>query len=172
MSSVEADPTGQATPFWRFSLAFYRDEGVAQACLELQDACGVDVNLLLFLLWMGNTQRRLAVGEIRALNDRLSHWRTEVVEPLRTMRRRPRNDAPLIESAKAEFFRNRVKSLELEAERLQQEAMYAMSDRIASDRAASRDEAARANVNAYQNIKGRAFTKESVEILLGALAGQ
>ena len=34
------------------------------------------------------------------------------------------------------------------------------------------DEAARANVNAYQNIKGRAFTTGSVETLLGALAGQ
>jgi uncharacterized protein (TIGR02444 family) len=172
MSSVEAGPSGRGSPFWRFSLAFYRDEGVAQACLELQDDCGVDVNLLLFLLWMANTQRRLAVGEIRALNDRLSHWRAQVIEPLRAMRRMLKDDAPLIEPAKAESFRTRVKALELEAERLQQEAMYALSDRIASDQAASRQDAARANVTAYQNIKGHAFTTESVEILLRALARQ
>ena len=42
------------TPFWRFSLHFYRQPGVSDACIALQDGCGVDVNLLLFLLWLAD----------------------------------------------------------------------------------------------------------------------
>jgi hypothetical protein len=34
-------------PFWDFSLALYAKEGVADACLLLQDKLGYDVNLLL-----------------------------------------------------------------------------------------------------------------------------
>ena len=41
----------QGSPFWRFSLQLYRLPGVAEACIELQEKCGADVNLLLFLLW-------------------------------------------------------------------------------------------------------------------------
>ena len=168
MTDTAADQAG--SPFWRFSIAFYRDAAVARACLDLQDGCDVDVNLLLFLLWLARDRRRLAVGEVRSLDERLRRWRAEVVAPLRAMRRMLKNDAPLVEPAEAEVFRTRVKSVELEAERLQQETMSAMTDAIASDRTASRNEAARANLDAYRNVKGHAFNPESVEVLLAAFA--
>jgi len=170
MTETAADPAAQGSPFWRFSNAFYRRAGVAQACLDLQDNCDVDVNLLLFLLWLADAGRRLAAGEVRTLDERLRRWRGEVVSPLRAMRRMLKSDAPLVEPGQAGFFRSRVKSLELEAERLQQEAMFAMAEGIAGDRAASRHEAARANVEAYQDIKGHAFSQESVKVLLAAFA--
>ena len=44
-------PSSQGSPFWRFSLQFYRLPKVADACIALQEEAGVDVNLLLFLLW-------------------------------------------------------------------------------------------------------------------------
>jgi uncharacterized protein (TIGR02444 family) len=34
--------------FWRFSLSFYGDEQVAEACLLLQDEAAADVNVLLY----------------------------------------------------------------------------------------------------------------------------
>ena len=37
-----ADPSD--SPFWLFSLRFYAQEGIAPACLTLQDEAGVDVN--------------------------------------------------------------------------------------------------------------------------------
>src|SRR5262249_35669715 len=43
--------SAQGSPFWRFSLQFYRQPKVADACIALQEGAGVDVNLLLFLLW-------------------------------------------------------------------------------------------------------------------------
>lgn len=39
--------------FWRFSLALYARPGVADALIALQDRAGLDVNLILFGLWIG-----------------------------------------------------------------------------------------------------------------------
>ena len=50
--------TSTETPLWRFSLHFYRQAGVSDACIALQDACCVDVNLLLFLFWLAAGRRR------------------------------------------------------------------------------------------------------------------
>ncbi|MGZ3308467.1 MAG: DUF2390 domain-containing protein, partial [Xanthobacteraceae bacterium] len=50
MSAADA-PSAQGSPFWRFSLRFYRQPKVADTCIALQEERGVDVNLLLFLLW-------------------------------------------------------------------------------------------------------------------------
>ena len=49
MSATET-PVNKS-PFWRFSVKFYAEPGVAQACIDLQDQAGVDVNILFFLLW-------------------------------------------------------------------------------------------------------------------------
>ena len=38
---------------WRFSLALYARPGVADALIALQDRAGLDVNLILFGLWIG-----------------------------------------------------------------------------------------------------------------------
>ncbi len=68
MSSVETST--QTTPFWTFSLGYYRGAGVSEACLELQDNCGVDVNVVLFLLWMASLKRRVAPADVKALADK------------------------------------------------------------------------------------------------------
>ncbi|MGD9616437.1 MAG: TIGR02444 family protein [Alphaproteobacteria bacterium] len=48
------DTTGQeAASFWRFSLALYARPGVSGALIALQDRAGLDVNLILFGLWLG-----------------------------------------------------------------------------------------------------------------------
>ena len=41
--------------FWDFSLEVYAKEGVADACLRLQDDLGIDVNMLLFCCWAGHS---------------------------------------------------------------------------------------------------------------------
>ncbi len=167
---AEQTAHGTGSPFWRFSVAFYRQPGVAQACLELQDRCGVDVNLLLFLLWMARAGRSLAGDDVKALDARLSRWRSEVVRPLRDMRRMLKTDPPLLQSAQAEGFRERVKALELEAERAQQEAMHALALTLAVEPAASPEAAARAHVAAYERVRGCAFDRQSVDVLLSTLA--
>ena len=67
MSSVESGPLPQSSPFWTFSLGYYRGAGVSEACLELQDKCGVDVNVVLFLLWLASQKRRLGADQVKRL---------------------------------------------------------------------------------------------------------
>jgi hypothetical protein len=79
----------------------------------------------------------------------------------------------LVEAPAAEAFRTRIKAVELEAERLQQEAMYALaiSAPPGSD-APSPMAAARASIAAYEAMGSVAqFSKQAVETLLAAFAG-
>jgi uncharacterized protein (TIGR02444 family) len=166
MTDVE---TKQASPFWRFSLRFYRQPGVADACIALQDGCGVDVNVLLFFLWLATAQRCVLPEVAREVCAKAELWRDDVVAPLRTIRRRLKDGSTLVERGTAEVFRTAVKALELESERLQQEALFALASGLATENAATIDTAARANVEAYEHVSGRTFTPAAVAALLGAL---
>lgn len=108
-------------PFWTWSLRLYKRPGVAPACIALQDRAGIDVNLLLFCLWAGSRRivlsRRL-MGEALRVSD---EWSSAVVQPLRAVRRLLK--APARSSTALQGFRRRVAALELEAERLQQDAL-------------------------------------------------
>jgi uncharacterized protein (TIGR02444 family) len=159
------------SPFWRFSLQLYRQPGVAQACIALQEDSGADVNLLLFLLWHAAQRRRLAAADIAALEQRIAPWREASVIPLRAVRRALKTPPALVEASAAEGFRTRIKAVELEAERLQQEAMYALvRGGLLGEAAPSAAEAARANTRAYEEICGSAFAPAAVDTLLTALA--
>ena len=47
--------------FWQYSVAFYREPGITEACLKLQNQHGFDVNLVLFCLWYGLNRGLLPV---------------------------------------------------------------------------------------------------------------
>jgi len=161
--------TKSGSPFWRFSLAFYRQPGVADACIALQEQAGVDVNLLLFLLWHAARRRAFTPAEVAALEEKIGAWRETTVVPLRAIRRALKSPPTLVVPSTAEAFRTRIKAIELEAERLQQEAMYALASAAPLGRESpSADEAARANVAAYETMGATAFSKPAVETLLAA----
>jgi uncharacterized protein (TIGR02444 family) len=159
------------SPFWRFSLRFYRQPEVADACITLQEQAGVDVNLLLFLLWHAVHKRALSTPEISELEARIAPWRNTTVVPLRTMRRALKSPSALVGGATAELFRTKIKAAELEAERLQQEAMHelAVPSLLGKD-AASLEAAAGANMTAYAALRGAPFPSSPSETLLAALA--
>jgi uncharacterized protein (TIGR02444 family) len=167
---AESAPAAGGSPFWRFSLQFYRLPGVAEACIALQEESGVDVNLLLFLLWHGARQRRLQAAEIAGLDQQIAGWRDRTVIPLRAIRRALKSPPGLVEAGSAEAFRTRIKGIELEAERLQQEAMYDLVRvTLLGEAAASAAAAARHNVDAYAGVRETAFAAPAVEALLDAL---
>jgi uncharacterized protein (TIGR02444 family) len=160
-----------SSPFWRFSLRFYRMPKVADACIALQDGAGVDVNLLLFLLWHATHAHALTAAEVGALDQRIGAWRDMTVVPLRAVRRALRSPPALVEAGTAEAFRTRIKQVELEAERLQQEAMYGLARAtLLGRKVASPDAAARDNVVAYAATMRQPFPKPAVETLLAAFA--
>jgi uncharacterized protein (TIGR02444 family) len=169
MSSVATSSSGRPSPFWTFSLSFYRQGGVSEACLELQDRFGVDVNIVLFLLWTATLGRRLEASETRSLADKVRAWQSEVVVPIRNLRRFLKTPPPLLDEGTAELFRTKIKAVELESERLQQEAMFALAPSLHYEPADNVVEAARTNLANYQSVIGRQFAIAATETLVNAL---
>jgi uncharacterized protein (TIGR02444 family) len=110
-----------ANPLWDFSLALYALDGVAPACLELQETLGIDVNLLLFCSWRAWLGIALEPADIQAVDAGVAAWREDVVHPIRALRQRLK-DYPGVESS-----RLLIKQAELEAERVQQRCLYQQS---------------------------------------------
>lgn len=168
MSAAETKP--QESPFWRFSLRFYREPQVADACIALQEEAGIDVNLLLFLLWHATQKHVLTAAEVAGLEARIGGWRDMTVIPLRNVRRALKSPPGLVEGGKAELFRTKIKAVELEAERLQQEALYDLAQTSRLGRPSpSRAEAARDSISSYQGVIGP-FPPEPLEAVLSAFA--
>jgi uncharacterized protein (TIGR02444 family) len=164
------EATTAETPFWRFSLRFYRQPSVSEACIALQDECGADVNLLLFLLWLASDDRQLTAEEVRMLDDNVRDWRNLTIVPIRDVRRKLKGAATLVDPGTQEAFRNKVKTVELEAERLQQEALYAFAKSGPLGTEALPVVAARANILAYESVLGVNFPKPSIAVLASAFA--
>jgi uncharacterized protein (TIGR02444 family) len=137
--------------FWRFSLRFYALPDVAPACIVLQDEAGVDVNVLLFLLFLADLGRAVTKDDVARIDRDIAPWRAHVVEPLRALRRRLKTGVGDIPAASSEAFRTMVKKIELEAERLEQGRLEAQAS---TGKPATRDEAARTNLAAYADHLG------------------
>lgn len=103
---------------WAFSLHRYQQPGVAEACLEAQDCYAADVNLLLYAAWLQARGQKLDAAGWSALDQALAPWRQRVVVPLRQLRRDWRN------LPEAQSLRERLKVLELDAEREQQAQIW------------------------------------------------
>jgi uncharacterized protein (TIGR02444 family) len=129
--------------FWRFSVAFYRLPGVEEALIALQDRDGHDVNLILYALWLGWSGRgRLDDRELAAAMGTAAAVRERIAAPLRDLRRRLKPDPdPAVQA-----LRERVKALELEAERIAQSRLAALAAPAANASACARHAAARANL--------------------------
>ncbi|MCX7314750.1 MAG: TIGR02444 family protein [Hyphomicrobiales bacterium] len=168
----EAQPTipMSKSPFWQFSIRFYGVPGVPDACIALQDGAGVDVNVLFFLLWnatQGRTYKKADVAEVDRL---IGAWRDMAVVPIRNVRRALKSPPPVMTPEAAESLRTRIKAVELEAERLQQEALYelAQTSRLGQP-SASPAKAARTSVDAYQAVIGQ-FPPGPLDTVLAAFA--
>jgi uncharacterized protein (TIGR02444 family) len=170
MSATASKTQAPHSPFWQFSIKLYAVPGVAPACNRLQDEAGVDVNLLFFLLWNAAQGRSLGEADVRELDRTIAPWRSMTVIPLREMRRALKSSPAILAPETAEAFRNRIKATELEAERLLQEALYALgqSGRFGRSGLAPLD-AARASMSAYQALLFP-FPPEPMEQVLAAFA--
>lgn len=160
--------TATESPLWRFSLHFYRQAGVSDACIALQDACGVDVNLFLFLFWLAAGRRQLSVADIKRLDEAVRGWRDRTIVPIRDIRRNLKGASTLVEAQKQEAFRTKIKAIELEAERLQQEALFGLTRTGPLGGEAAPRVAARANIAAYESALDARFPKEAVDVLVEA----
>jgi uncharacterized protein (TIGR02444 family) len=159
-------PSARDSAFWRFSLRFYALENVAPACIELQDKAGVDVNLMLFLLFLADDKRVVTAADVARLDSKISSWRTEVVMPLRDLRRKLKTGVGEIAPERSEAFRNLIKRVELESERLEQARLEHEAASLLT-KARSREAAAEANLAAYAAHLG-SLPAAPVKIILDA----
>ncbi|CAN0405638.1 unnamed protein product, partial [Phaeothamnion confervicola] len=108
---------------WQFSLAFYARPTVADACLQLQDSAGVDVNLLLYLLFIATQNRQVDCNDVARLDALVKTWREQAVLPLRTLRRRLKTGIEPLPAASTDVLRSAIKRSELEAEHIEQDLL-------------------------------------------------
>lgn len=114
--------------FWEFSLQTYAKQGVQPACLRLQDQCGLDVNVLLFCAWAAHKSLQASKQQFSELLDLAEDWRNQTVDPLRSARRNlKRFSHSSMSPDEVHTLREKTKTLELAAEKLQQQAMESLS---------------------------------------------
>ncbi len=163
-----AGPTWPPSAFWDFSLDFYRRPEIEAACLALQDAHGLDVNLVMLAAWAAHTERRLApslAGRLRALGDA---YQADVMQPLRQARRALKSHAP--ESALAPLLADRRRALlglELDLERLEQLRLEMLLDEAGSVRASPAAELFVANLELL--YPDRALPESVLAVLASAV---
>lgn len=102
---------------WDWAARAYAAEGVSDACLELQDAAGQNVPLLLWAAWIAATGRQVDAEAREDACDIARAWDESTIAPLRAVRRRLKTRIPDLDDDSREAVRDQVKALELEAER-------------------------------------------------------
>jgi uncharacterized protein (TIGR02444 family) len=118
--------------FRRFALDVYRSEGVSPATLLLQDRSGVDVNVLLLAAFVGAARGlSFTSQDCETVGSRTRPWQNEVVGPLRALRLRLKNGPPPAPSAATAELRDRVKTLELDAEMIELDELAALAVTLA-----------------------------------------
>lgn len=118
-----------AEGFWDFSVCTYCADGVADACVSLQNDHGADVNMLLFCCWVGVHFGRFD-RELFGKASRFStHWTDNVVMPLRSARTWMKHHGCETEPVPMEScmaLREEIKAIELSSEKMQQEVLESL----------------------------------------------
>jgi uncharacterized protein (TIGR02444 family) len=152
--------------FWRFSRHVYSGPGVAEACLRLQDEHGIDVNVMLYLLFLARSGRQIAHTDVDSVESVAREWREGVVRPLREVRRRLKMPPSPFDAGLANNLRSEVKRIELESERLQQFAMqHQVPPESLGESCQDTSACARHNLGAYAQRHG-GFPAEPVDAIL------
>lgn len=112
---------------WDWSVRVWAAPGVQSAALDLQDAQGQCVPLLLWAAWAARTGRPPDEETVEAACDTARVWLETTIAPLRQVRRALKTRLPDMDDAAREAVRDRVKAVELEAERRLLDALEALS---------------------------------------------
>ncbi|ORT50811.1 hypothetical protein ST37_07925 [Vibrio sp. qd031] len=78
---------------WQFSLQYYGDRRIKDACLKLQNLYGGNVNLLLLLKWLDEQKLALNKQDLVALNRALQRSETLLIQ-YRELRRQLKKEVP------------------------------------------------------------------------------
>ena len=121
---------------WDYSLDVYCRDGVAKACLALQNYFGLDVNMVLYCLWAGKQGFQLTHDDMASVSQTPHSWQVNTVMPLRATRlqiaeRMTGPHADVIRELKTTY--EDLKAQELDAERMEQELIMTSHNRLHTD---------------------------------------
>ena len=155
------------TPLWLFSLNFYSVEGVRESLLAFQDFSGANVNIVLFLLWLASRRKSLSLNEVDEFIGSTNSWNKNVVIPLRKIRQTLKQNDEGIVSEHSFLLREKIKTLEFEAEKIEQRALFdAYNTRSYGKFQTGRGAAARANLKTYEQLLETPFPKPNFEYIV------
>ena len=139
-------------PFWRFSLAVHSAPGVDAECLALQDQSGIDVDVLLFCVWVGAQGILLTDDNMAAIEALVRPWRDTAIAPLRAARRGIKI-LPQAADDDVAALRKDVAALELRAEQIEHAMLHQLVPTLDSATGTAAEEAMRRNVSALGRSK-------------------
>ncbi len=161
-------------PFWDFALDVYRRPGVSEACLVLQERHHLDVNLLLFVCWVGASGGgRLSRVEVETGRDAVAAWHDSVVRPLRGVRRVLKGGLGSAPAGLSDSLRRAIQAREIDAEHIEQLMLSAAVPRQPDPQvpiAARLDDASRNALNylAVLGASADADAQRNLAVILGA----
>lgn len=103
--------------FWQFSLSLYANPEVANFCLRLQDQHNMQVNLLLYSIWL-SFERCILEPQLIKQNSQLQNWLSQVIPAIRKARR------AVGENSKQAPLYKQLKACELDAEQKAQAILF------------------------------------------------
>jgi uncharacterized protein (TIGR02444 family) len=137
--------------FWKFSLAIYSTDGVANECLALQNDLDLDVNVLLFCAWLGwSLKVSLSIDDVESIVAVVKPWHESVVKPLRSVRQFTRD----ISVHRVVDLRAQVKINELHAECIEQEMLYTYAKQRWPDAGVSSARNSESNILTFLKFSG------------------
>lgn len=116
------------TDLWDWAVAVYARDGVAEACLALQDEHGQCVPLLLWAAWAAHGGHEILEAEAGHAARIARVWSEDVITPLRQVRRRLKTALEDGDEAARLPLREKIKALELDAERALMVRLAALDD--------------------------------------------
>lgn len=166
-----ADQSG-TTGLWDFAVQLYGRPGVQDACLDLQDRLGLDVDLLLFAVWSAAAgPGQLDAESFKDCIALTAPWREDMLVPLRALRRAGKDGFTAVPPESSQAIAKQLQAVELAAERVQL-AMLEHWATARGGRSAPADPAAAAasNVVAYLAASG-VPTQAAAPAIRALLAG-
>jgi uncharacterized protein (TIGR02444 family) len=101
---------------WDWAVRAYGGDGVAEACLCLQDEDGQNVPLLLWAVWLADQGIELGESPAGKAAALARNWSDDLIGPLRLLRRRLKTELTVADEAVRLPLREKIKAIELEAE--------------------------------------------------------
>ncbi|RUO26742.1 TIGR02444 family protein [Aliidiomarina minuta] len=121
--------------FWDAAAQLYAEPQVQKCCLQAQDKQGINVNLLLFMMWLEKQSKMLSLSHYDQLKAALESFNKQFTAPLRNQRRRL-SEHPQLSVKSRQQLKEKLLAAELILEAEEQALMIARYHELPEDNTA------------------------------------